>query len=305
MQIHHGHIFSLVLACFFTIDCFAEEPGVCINTDEAELLQLVDDYRVENELPTVAWSQSLMTVGQWHAVDAATNGDTIFENPCNLHSWSDDHPELWTGMCYTPDHAQREWMWSKPEEISGGVYTAAGFENAAWGQSSVAAALDAWKNSPGHNDVILNNGVWSEYPWLAMGVGVDLEKKYYYLWFSTMSDPLGDMPLCSTNSAPTQPGTLSASAITENSATVSWDASTDADDDPITYLVEYRRNGDVPWTSGGNTNSTSQALSGLDPSQSYDVQVTPNDSTDDGTARTTLNLFETLNDDLVFTDSFE
>ncbi|MDX2427746.1 MAG: fibronectin type III domain-containing protein, partial [Xanthomonadales bacterium] len=109
------------------------------------------------------------------------------------------------------------------------------------------------------------------------------------------------------NTPPTQPGTLLASAVTDNSATVSWGASTDADPaDTITYLVEYRRNGDFPWTSGGTTTTTSQALTGLDPAQSYDVQVTPNDGTDDGTARTTLNLFQTFAaDDILFGDGFE
>jgi len=33
--------------------------------------------------------------------------------------------------------------------------------------------------------------------------------------------------------------------------------------------------------------------------------VTPSDATDAGPARTTPNLFETLNDDTVFSDSFE
>jgi hypothetical protein len=109
------------------------------------------------------------------------------------------------------------------------------------------------------------------------------------------------------NTPPTQPGTLLASAITGNSATVSWGASTDADPaDTITYLVEYRRNGELPWTSGGTTTTTSQALTGLDPAQSYDVQVTPNDGTDDGTARTKLNLFQTFaTGDIIFGDGFE
>ena len=95
------------------------------------------------------------------------------------------------------------------------------------------------------------------------------------------------------NVPPTQPGALSTSAITTNSATVSWGASTDDDGDTITYLVEYRLNGAPSWTSAGSTTATSQPLSGLDASQSYDVQVTPNDGSEDGTSRTTLNLFVT------------
>jgi hypothetical protein len=197
MDARFNNLFLIFLLSVFATDCLADAPGTCINTDEAELLQLVDDYRVDNGLAKVPWSQSLMTVAQWHVVDAAANAGTIFAGSCNLHSWSDTQPDLWTGMCYTPDHAKAQLMWSKPNEITGGVYTAYGFENGAWGYSSVAAALDGWKSSSGHNAVILNTGVWASYPWHAMGVGVDLVSKYYYLWFSTGVDPQGDMPLCS------------------------------------------------------------------------------------------------------------
>jgi hypothetical protein len=110
----------------------------------------------------------------------------------------------------------------------------------------------------------------------------------------------------SNNTPPTQPGGLSASAITPNSATVSWGASTDDDGDTITYQVDYRRNGDVSWTSGGSTTVTSLPLSGLDASQSYDVQVIPNDGTEDGPERTAVNLFQTeVNNEVIFRDSFE
>ena len=102
-----------------------------------------------------------------------------------------------------------------------------------------------------------------------------------------------DDPNCQANSPPTRPGTLSASAVTASSATVSWGASSDDDGDPITYQVDYRRNGETPWSDGGNTIETSQALSGLDAEQSYDVRVTPNDGTEDGANRSTMNLFQT------------
>jgi hypothetical protein len=108
------------------------------------------------------------------------------------------------------------------------------------------------------------------------------------------------------NSPPTQPGVLSASAVTTNSATVSWGASTDPDDDPITYRVDYRRNGQVNWIDGGNTATSSHPLSGLISDQAYDVRVTPNDGTEDGPDRSALNLFQTDVDvDLILRDGFE
>jgi hypothetical protein len=108
------------------------------------------------------------------------------------------------------------------------------------------------------------------------------------------------------NSPPGQPGALSSSLVTINSATVSWGASTDVDDDPITYQVDYRRTGQVAWIDGGSTAATSQALSGLNSDQAYDVRVTPNDGTEDGPDRTEVNLFQTEVDaDLIHRDGFE
>jgi hypothetical protein len=108
------------------------------------------------------------------------------------------------------------------------------------------------------------------------------------------------------NSPPGQPGALSASLVTTNSATVSWAASTDPDGDDITYQVDYRPNGQVAWIDGGNTASTSQPLSGLSSDQSYDVRITPNDGTVDGPDRTAINLFQTEIDvDLIHRDGFE
>jgi len=108
------------------------------------------------------------------------------------------------------------------------------------------------------------------------------------------------------NSPPGQPGALSSSLVTINSATVSWGVSTDVDDDPITYQVDYRRIGQVAWIDGGSTAATSQALSGLNSDQAYDVRVTPNDGTEDGPDRTEVNLFQTEVDaDLIHRDGFE
>jgi len=98
---------------------------------------------------------------------------------------------------------------------------------------------------------------------------------------------------CLANSPPTQPGMLSASAVTASSATVHWGASSDDDGDAISYQVDYRRNGEAPWSDGGSTGNTSQALSGLDAGQFYDARVTPNDGTQDGTSRSELSLFQT------------
>ena len=96
-------------------------------------------------------------------------------------------------------------MWNKPEEISSGSYTSNGYEISASGYGSVQSALNGWKNSPGHNDVILNQGIWTNYPWQAMGVGTNFDNeegyRFYFVWFATAPDPYG-VSLCTPDDTP-------------------------------------------------------------------------------------------------------
>jgi hypothetical protein len=129
-----------------------------------------------------------MTVAAYHVQDLSQNPG-IAESPCNLHSWS-DNPPLWSGCCYTSDHAKAQCMWDKPMEITASwganQYSGSGFENAAAGVSSPSQALSSWKGSSAHNAVILNQGMWNQ-PWLALGCA--LEGGYGALWFGHQTDP--------------------------------------------------------------------------------------------------------------------
>lgn len=142
-------------------------------------------------------SLAASSVAQWHVIDAVENEDSVFDGACNLHSWSNMQPELWSAVCYTPDHAQASKMWVKPKEITGRLFRSNGYEIADWGYTSVAAMMLGWQTSPGHNDVILNQGIWSGFPWKAMGVGVDLQSRYYFVWFSDVTDSQGEVQACS------------------------------------------------------------------------------------------------------------
>jgi uncharacterized protein YkwD len=185
-----------ILMVFSTVQ--AEPPGTCVSDDEANLFNAINNYRIANGLPAVPQSNVLMTVGQWHAQDASINEATLFTALCNRHSWSNDFPNLWTGMCYTTDHAQAAQMWAKPSQISGGSFSGSGYENAGWGYDSIQEALAGWQNSSAHNDVILNQGFWTNLTWRSMGVGVNTNNtNYYYLWFSDTADNSPIQPLCS------------------------------------------------------------------------------------------------------------
>lgn len=158
-------------------------PEGC-TAEAEELIALVNAYRAEKGLAAIPASPSLCTVGQTHVVDLQVNAPHT-EPGCNLHSWSDQGS--WSPCCYTPDHAQAMCMWVKPQELT--VYPGFGYENAASGVGSPSQALDAWKASGPHNDVILNQGIWADHPWMAVGAG--LHEGYAVLWFGEESDPAG------------------------------------------------------------------------------------------------------------------
>ncbi|MBV1857471.1 MAG: hypothetical protein KUG77_03600 [Nannocystaceae bacterium] len=158
-------------------------PSGC-TTDALTLIDLLNDYRSDSGLAPIPASNSLCTVGDLHVQDLTAEAPHTIGN-CNLHSWSD--AGSWSGCCYTPDHATAQCMWDKPRELT--AYPGNGYENAAGGGGSLdpAEALDLWKGSPGHNAVMLNEGIWADRTWNAVGVGIS--GGYAVLWFGEESDP--------------------------------------------------------------------------------------------------------------------
>ena len=195
MQRSPRRFFAMFVLLILAPLAHGTEPGDCLTPDEAELLELINQYRQSNGLLAAPWSKSLSMVGQWHVWDLVNN-DPV-GGQCNAHSWS-DWGDLWTPVCYTSDHAQAQGMWDKPREITDNLYTGNGFEIAAWTSGSYLspdAALAAWQGSPGHNDVILNQGMWSSLsPWPAMGVG--MLNGYAVVWFGDTTDPAGTIAEC-------------------------------------------------------------------------------------------------------------
>ena len=99
------------------------------------------------------------------------------------------------------------------------------------------------------------------------------------------------------NSPPTVPGPLSAANLLSNQATVSWGASTDPNNDPVTYELQFRRNGvSDSWSSSLFGSSTSRTLAGLNDGTSYDVRVRAGDAQASSGWRQQNNLFATESD---------
>jgi hypothetical protein len=158
---------------------------------EDMIYQDVNAYRASMGLPAVPRSRSLDRVARAHVADLETwhpdQGTDARGMRCNSHSWSAHG--AWTPVCYTPDHAYAANMWNKPAQITRGAYPGYGFE-IAFGEAGAVIdpdeAIQGWKSSSAHNAVILEQGVWRDAHWQAMGVGVS--RGYAVVWFGKEPD---------------------------------------------------------------------------------------------------------------------
>jgi len=174
------------LTIFVTLLTFNDEdaPKTTISTEELKLYDLIMEYRQSEGLGRIPLSNSLTLVAQTHCRDLVENSPDAKKN-CNAHSWSAKGD--WSSCCYTPDHKKAECMWHKPKELTS--YDGYGFEIAVWSSQpnlTAAEALDSWKESVSHNNVIINRNKWKKVNWKAIGVGI--YKGYATVWFGRETD---------------------------------------------------------------------------------------------------------------------
>jgi len=165
-------------------------PEVCLSAEEYKIYQLLNTYRKQYKLPPIPLSASMTIVAQAHAKDLQENQPA--KGKCNLHSWSDKG--TWKACCYTDDHAQAKGMWDKPRELS--EYKGDGFEISFWQSNGATAnlAIEGWKKSVPHNNMMINRDIWKKLTWNACGVG--LYGNYAVVWFGREKDPAGEAKKC-------------------------------------------------------------------------------------------------------------
>ncbi|MCF8342445.1 MAG: hypothetical protein K9I82_15825 [Chitinophagaceae bacterium] len=157
-----------------------------LSEEERKLYDMIMEYRKEYRLPTIPLSPSLTFVAQTHVKDLYLNSPDV--GFCNLHSWSSKGK--WTPCCYTDNHSQAECVWLKPRELT--TYKGYGYEISYFTYNDdddglmAQRALRAWKNSPGHNNTIINESIWKDNEWKAIGIGIF--NGYAVVWFGEESE---------------------------------------------------------------------------------------------------------------------
>lgn len=158
------------LLIFFSFQAFSQE----LNSEERKLYDMIMDYREANGLPKIPLSASLTYVAQMHCKDLVENIGYL------THAWSDCNYNAEDSKTY-------ECMWLKPRELT--KYQGYGYECAHGGSGGITTAessFNGWKNSKSHNAVILNQGIWENKKWNAIGVGI--LNGYAVIWFGEELD---------------------------------------------------------------------------------------------------------------------
>ena len=157
------------------------------------LAQLLNAYRVANGKPAHPLSRTMMATAGAHVADLAEHPE-IDSGACVPHSWSHDGGLLWTGCCYTVNHAQADCMWRKPRELSAGLglipYTGNGYEIALRGfdGNTPEEVMQAFSASAPHRAVMLSTSGW-EFLDTNPAMGAAMLGKYSVVWFGDASDP--------------------------------------------------------------------------------------------------------------------
>lgn len=174
----------LIAITLFLISAFAlidEAENQSLSREEVKLYREVMKYRGNKGLDSIPLSPSLNLVAKIHVQDLLEHSPKA---RCNLHSWSKEGE--WTSCCYDGSQKTLPCMWNKPRELTS--YIGDGYEIAYWSSegATAAAALNGWKKSRGHNAVVINQDIWKNIQWKAIGIAIRGE--YAVVWFGKELD---------------------------------------------------------------------------------------------------------------------
>lgn len=183
------YVLTLLISSWSPLDYKTE---ACLSTEEKKLYELINQYRKESKLAPIPFSSKLTEVAQAHAKDLVDNYDFDRRGKCNPHSWS--KKGNWSSCCYTSDHKAASCMWDKPKEIAN--YQNPGYEIAYYSSAGANAeeGLVGWQNSPSHNPLLINSGIWKNVTWQAIGIGI--YKEFAVVWFGQLEDDQNQINIC-------------------------------------------------------------------------------------------------------------
>ncbi|MBO3800504.1 MAG: PKD domain-containing protein [Candidatus Brockarchaeota archaeon] len=237
----YGKILVLLISIIITISIprlKIEQCEASLESEKSTFLTLINQYRQRNGLPPLSLSNTLTTAAQLHSEDMASR-----------NYFSHTTPE---GKTFV-DRIRE----------AGYTYATCLGENIAAGFSTAQEVFEAWKNSPGHNQNMLDPC------FKAIGIGLAYSASSTYKWYWTTDfggyddsgSGGGGGSTPSLNNPPNRPEKPSGPGfghIDEEYAFIT--VSKDPDGDPVMYIFDW---GD------GTTSTTSYFPSGTPVSLSH------------------------------------
>lgn len=155
--------------------------GDDLNSEEAKLYHLINQYRIQRQLSPIAQSVSLNQVANRHVRD-------LQENLALYNQNGKDWRFGWSNCPYNSEQSVTfSCLWSAPQRLKT-TYSAIAYEIICGGDGEITAeeALRCWQNNSLNNDLIINQGLWQNYQWRAMGIGI--YNGYAVLWLGEKID---------------------------------------------------------------------------------------------------------------------
>ncbi len=143
-----------------------------ISPPEKELYKIINDYRAANNQPPIPLSESLSLVANRHLLDLINNVKTF------THGWSNCPYEIanektWNCVFEAPQRLKTNFQGNGYENLYRNLN----------GNATPTLALDAWKKSVMHNNLILNLDVWKDTTFDGFGIAID--GNYAAIWFGS------------------------------------------------------------------------------------------------------------------------
>lgn len=164
--------------------------SICISNEERELLNLINDYRVENGLPALEISAALTYTADMHTADLFYNKPHIKGK--SLYSWS--NKGKWNKLNFKRAKKPIKDIKDKPSEIT--RYNGQSLEAVYYssGVFSPRLIFERWKQQPDINNMILNRQEYSTSMWKV--IGVSHFEGFTSVWFGPLDDNTGNVSFC-------------------------------------------------------------------------------------------------------------
>lgn len=170
-----------------------------LSEKEKELVKLINDYRISLGKRPLNVSKSLTYVARTHNKDQILHFEYDLKDerglPANLHSWS--KYGNWTPVMYTADHKYGALTRKKTKELTrynfGGEEISTGQQNYDQiHQITPIVAFTNWKNSPGHNEYMIEENALYDVFHADQIMGVSIHDGFANVWFGeNPTDPAG------------------------------------------------------------------------------------------------------------------